>query len=323
MAPISTVAASQEYHDLMQPILSRAIDQGPRKVVSQCPQSGPRHESSPFDRSFFDFLVASYGLPKRLWKSITERQVIELAPLHPSAQLIQDQMLALLPFADMSREKRSQSTVDIVIPSWLIGTEEACHAATAAERTFGRVVRLESAPSSAYTAAGYELCRISYEAFDCTGPGAIMTLEFDGNLAVASLVRTPLLAWSASPVTFSATQSTSVEGLTEWIDTFVDAQKPDKVILVDPKAKDFVFADLVAKSRAAPMLEEEHHLPSGHIQALGAAQAAKDRLESQIDDCGESAECEDLRRKADSLAGSCSLPRPSTWPAIGLRHLEL
>jgi len=323
MAPICTVATSQEYKDLMQPILTKVTGQELRKGVLQCPETHPRSQLSPLDRSFLDFLVAGFLWPKRLLKSSTEQQLIKLPPLHPTARLIQDQMLALPPFTTMAPETLLHLAVGVVIPSWLAGTEEACHIARAAERTFGRMIRLESPPSSAYTAAGYELCRISYEAFECTGPGRIMTLEYDGNLAVASILQTPLSSWFANPVTFSARTGLTPQSMTEWINTFVDSQSPDRLILVGANADDPSFANALANSRAVSYLDDNFLLPPRQVLALGAAQAAKDGLELQIDDCGEPAECENLRRKADAISGTYRPPKPSTWPATGPRHLEL
>ena len=323
MAPIGIVAASQEYKDLMQPVLTKAIGQEPRKGASKCPETHPRSHPSPFDRTFLDFLVAGFLWPKRLWKTSTEQQLIKSPPLHPTAQLIQDQILALPPFTNIAPKKLSQLAVSVEIPSWLIGTEEACHIARAAEKTFGRMISLESPPSSAYTAAGYELCRISYEAFECTGPGHIMTLEYDGNLTVASMVQTPLSRWFANPVTFSARTGLTSQRMTEWINTFVDSQIPDRLMLVGANADDPLFAKAVANSRAISYLDDHSLLPPRHVLVLGAAQAAKDGLELQVDDCGEPTECENLRRKADAISGTYRPPRPSTWPATGPRHVEL
>lgn len=323
MAPISTVAASQEYKDLMQAFLTKAIGQDPRKGASQCPETHPRSQPSPFDRSFLSFLVAGFLWPKRLWKSSMEQELIELPPLHPTAHLIQDQMLALPPFTTMAPETLSQLAVGVVIPPWLAGTEEACHIAGAAKRTFGRMIRLESPPSSAYTAAGYELCRISYDAFECTGPGRIMTLEYDGSLAVASILQTPLSNWFVHPVTFSARTGLTSRNMTEWINTFVDSQSPNRLMLVGTNADDPVFVNAVANSRAVSYLDDHCRLPSHQVLALGAAQAAKDGLELQVDDCGEPTECEDLREKADAISGTYRPPKPSIWPAMGPRHGEL
>ena len=130
--------------------------------------------------------------PQQFWKSAEKEKLTEIIQLHPAAQLIQYKMLELHPFKNMTSKSLSRLAVGVQVPSWLVGTEEACHIVSAAERTFGRLIRFESSPSSASTAAGYELCRISHEAFDCTGPDRIMTFEYDGNLAVLSIVQTPV-----------------------------------------------------------------------------------------------------------------------------------
>ncbi len=315
--------ASQEYEDLLKPVLIRSIGQEPRKRALRCPRTRSRSEPSPFDRSFLDFLTAVFLWPQPLWNSYKEKKSTELLPLHPAAQLIQEEMLALHPFKSLAPESLSRLAVGVEIPSWLMGTEEACHIASAAKRTFGRMIRLESPPSSAYTAAGYELCRISYEAFDCAGPGRIMTLEYDGNCPVLSIVQTPLSNWFENPVTFSATTKMKSESITAWINEFIESQSPDKLMLIGPNVDDPSFADAIAKSRAVSYLDENFPLPAGQILALGAAQSAKERLDFQVDDCGEPEECQELRRKADVIAGTYRPLRPSTWPVAGPRHAEL
>ncbi len=323
MAYIGTVAASLEYKNLLQPILNKAVGQEPQRAASRCPETHQRSQPSPFDRSFFEFLVAVPLLPQRLWKSYTEQQSIKIPTLHPKARLIQDEMRLLPPFADMALETLSQLAVGIQIPSWLTGTKEACHIASAAKSLFGPRVRFESPPSSAYTAAGYELCRISYDAFECTGPGRIMTLEYDGNLAAASIMQTPLSDWSANPVTFSARTGLTTQGMIEWMDTFIESQRPDRLILAGAKTDHPSFADALSYSRAASYLDDHSPLPPPQILAFGAALAAKVGLESQVDDCGEWEECIDLRRKADVIAGSYRPLKPAIWPAAGPGHGEL
>lgn len=315
--------ASQEYKDLLGSALIEAIDQEPRKRAIRCPETRPRSEPSLFDQSFLGFLTAAFLLPQRLWESSKEEKLAELPPLHPAAQLIQNEMLALHPFAILDPGSLSRLAVAVEIPSWLTGTEEACHIASAAERTFSRLIRVESPPSSAYTAAGYELCRISYEAFDCSGPGRIATLEFDGNVAVLSMVQTPLSNWFANPITFSATAGKGSESITAWVNEFIDSQSPDKLMLIGSNTDDPSFADAIAKSRAVSYLDGNSSLPASQILALGAAQSAKEGVELQIDDCGEPEECQELRRKADVIAGTYRPLRPSTWPVAGPRHAEL
>lgn len=323
MAPIGTVAASQDYKNLMQPILNKAFGQEPRKVALQCPETHPRSQPSPFDRSFFDFLLSIFFLPQRLWKSYTEQQSVELPTLHPTARLFQDEIRVVPPFKDMAPETLSRLAVGIQIPPWLTGTEEACHIASAAKSLFSPRVRSESPPSSAYTAASYELCRISYDAFECTGPGRIMTLEYDRNLVMASIMQTPLSDWSTNPVTFSARTGLTTQGMIEWISTFIDSQTPDRLILVGANTDHPSFADALSYYRAASYLDNHSPLPPPQILAFGAALAAKVGLESQVDDCGEWEECMDIRRKADAIAGTYRPLKPSTWPATGPGHGEL
>lgn len=324
MAPIGNVTASQDYKNLIQPILGKVINQGVENGAFWCPDTSPRSEPSALEKSFLDFLIALFLWPKTHWMSYkTRQQVIQLAPLHPTAQLIQDLIFALPPFVNMTSETLSHLAASVEIPSWLIGTEEACHIASAAVRTFGRVARIETPPSSAYTAAGYELCRVSYDAFECSGPGRIMTLEYDGDLAVASVMQTPLSSWSVNSVTFSARTGLTSYSMAEWINTFIDSQNPDMLILAGSRTDDPLFVNTLVESQAASLLCDNRPLLPAHILALGAAQTAKDRLESQIDDCSELGECVDLRRKADAIAGPFRPLVPSIWPATGLRHDEV
>jgi len=323
MASIGTIATSQEYKNLMLPILMNGTGLEPRKVTSRCLTSDPRPRLSPFDENFSSFFFALIHWFERLWQLPEHSHQQESTPLHPTAQLIQTQILALPPFANMTPEERLQTTVGVQIPSWLVASQEACHIAEAAKSTFGRVAKQESSPSSAYTAAGYELCRISYEAFECTGPGRLMTLEYDGDVAVASMVETPLLNWATNPISFSARKGLTSDDMAGWINAFIDSQSPDKLMLAGSGTEDSLFIEALAKSRADSYLEDHTSLPSRHILAMGVAKAAKDALESHKDDCVEAKECEDLRRKADAIAGAYRPRKPPTWPAIGPYHQEL
>jgi hypothetical protein len=318
MASIGTVAASQEYKNLMQLILANETGLAPRKVSSRCLRSNQSHH-----KTFTGFLLSYLPWVQWLWHSSDNVYQPESAQMHPTAQLVQTQMLALPPFANMTPEERLQKTVGIQIPSWLIGSPEACHIAKAAESNFGKVVGLESPPSSAYTAAGYELCRISYEAFDCTGPGHLMTLQYDGDLVVASIVETPLLNWAINPVIFSARKGPISDEMIDWLNDFINSQSPDELMLAGSGIDDPLFIDVLARSHAARYLNDHSSIPSRYILAMGAAQVAKDALESHKDDCSEAEECLDLRRKADIIAGIYRPRTPPTWPAAGLRHQEL
>jgi hypothetical protein len=223
----------------------------------------------------------------------------------------------------MTPEARSKAAVHVQIPAWLMGTKEVCYIADAARSIFGRVVALESPPSSAYTTAGYELCRIGYDAFECTGPGRLMTLEYNGEFVVASIVETPLSTWAANPITYSVRKGLTSDDMAQWISSFINSESPDKLILAGSAVEDALFQNALNKSGAYSYLDDHTSLPSHHILAMGAALAAKDALESHKDDCGEVAECEELRRKADAIAGAYRPRKPQTWPATGPRHLEL
>ena len=106
---------------------------------------------------------------------------------------MQAQLLALEPFTSMSSETRSQVTIAIQIPAWFVASLYACSFRQVAEGIFGRVVGLESASLSVHTALGYELCRVSQEAYECDGPGRLATFEYDDYFAIASVIKTPLL----------------------------------------------------------------------------------------------------------------------------------
>ena len=232
-------------------------------------------------------------------------------------------MLALPPFAGLPPETLSQLAVAVVIPSWLAGTEEACQIAEAARRAFGRLVAVERTPGAAYTAIGYNLCRIDHEAYDCRGPGRIMTLEHSCELFVASIMQTPLNHWFPHAVTFSARTGLSSKQFTDCINAFVDSQHPDGVLLAGAAADGPLLRDAVAKSHAAPYLIDQALVPSHQLLVIGAAQEAKDRLERHVDDCGELEDCTALRRKADLMAGRYVPPKPPPLPSSRSRRVEL
>lgn len=228
--------------------------------------------------------------------------------------------------ASMSPQERSHSTIGISIPSWLAGTEEACHIVDAAERTFGRLVRIESSPSAVYTAAGYELCRISYEAFECSVPERLMTVELDGGIAVATMVQTPIMDVFKNTVTYAVRRwpdirepgsESDVDDLVRWVDDFVEAQKVDMLMLAGSAANDPLLVEALKSPKIGRLMDSHAGvLPIRDIVALGTALAAKDAIESQIDHCGEPMECEEIGREADRIGGKYSpLATPPCWPA--------
>ncbi|KAL9080133.1 MAG: hypothetical protein Q9157_001039 [Trypethelium eluteriae] len=324
MIATGTLAASTEYQNLMKSKVNQASGQEIQKAVPKCYRPRPPREPSPFDASFPSFLVSCIRWTNEfLWQPSIAPLPEESTPLHPTAQLIQNHVLALPPFKDMTSEILAQKAVGIVLPSWLAATEEACHILDAVQKTFRRLVRMESTPSCAYTAAGYELCRISYEAFDCTGPGRISVLEYNDGVATASVAKTPLISVFSDPIAFSVRKDLTSKEMAEWIDQFIASQRPNMLMLAGANANDPIFVDAIQGSHASSFSDDHPHLPKKHILALGAALAAKDALESQQTDCNEPPECEEIRKKADEFAGIDRRPKPTTWPAIGPRHGEL
>lgn len=320
MVSAGRVSASQEVMDLLEPILATAVGHEPQKRTTRCPSPTP---ASSTDR-FFELLATYIPGVMSLWIPLTGNNVPEPPPLHQTAQIFQNEMLRLAPFAGMDAEARSKAAVAIALPAWLAGTEEACHIADAARRTFGRMLSLENPPSSVYTAAGYELCRISYDAFECTGPGRIMTLEHDGDFSVATITSTPLFHWSAEPVVFSARRGLAREKMTRWIESFVVSQKPQRIILCGTGVDRPSFVEALRASSINQYLDDQQPpLPARHLLTFGAAQAAKDLLETRFDDCLEPRECDEVRRKADAISGPFRPPVPPIWPSVGPRHDEL
>lgn len=312
--PLGSVAASAEYQDLLAPILTKAGSQGTQKSQLRCPDLHPKRQDSAFDESFLGFLGAVSSWPvQRLKKMWTEQQAIEIPAPHPVAELFRKELLSLPSFKNMDSQQLSQLAVGLTIPSWLFGSPEACHLIEVARNAFHRVI-VESAPSSAYTAAGYELCRISYEDFECTGPGRIMTLECDEGTAVASMMQTPALSF-ADLVMFSISMP---KGSAQWIDSVIREMQPQKVMLVGSEKAP--CADAVA---GVSDLLVSSPSPQDHLLAFGAARSAKELLESQGEDCHELEECEELTRQADAIAGSYMPFSSPASPVPENQHTEL
>ena len=308
MVSTGTLSVSQDLIDVLQPIVDDAVDLEAQTGSLHCQPSNIQQPDSMFD---FPSLL------QRFWRPFGTLREMELPTLHPIVRLVQKELLALPPFTTMTAAALSQTSVALSLPSWLFNSEIACHIAEAASRTFGTHVSIEAPPSAAFTAAGYELCRISYDAFECDGPGRIMILEYDNDVIVASVVRTPLLNWAETPVTYSVQRGLNVKAMTEWINSFIDQHRPDHMMIAGSNVKDSAFAEAVAHSHTDALLRDRSStLPPGHVVAFGAALTAKINLESQIDDCSEPDECAQIRRKADAIAGTPTLPQPSVWPAV-------
>ena len=327
MAYVGSSSASMEYNTLLQSLLEKEIGLPARRTGSHCLKSSPPHPPSPFDESFLSFLVALLSLPMEVWKNYLQRQPVdkevEMIPVNPHVQLFRTQMEALKPFADMSTEQRSHVAVSIAVPPWLTGTDEACEIIEAAELVFGEVLHLARTPWASYTAMGYELCTIDYEAFDCNGPGRIMTIEFRNDLATMSLARTPMLLWAQGPLIFTVSKGLIEDDLVQWINLFVDTEKPDLVMITGPSADAAYHHDAVLQSRAAPRLINQTSTFTDQVVAMGAAQETKNTLESQGEDCSEPDKCTKIRREPDRIAGKYKPPRPATWPDVASeRHVH-
>jgi hypothetical protein len=253
---------------------------------------------------------------------ITEPEPPLGPPLDPTTQMIQDHILSLHPFASMSAKNRSQAVVAIQIPPWLVPSPYACNFREAAEATFGRAIGLETASSSAYTALGYEICRVSQKAFDCTGPGRLAVFEYNGQLAIASTLRTPVDIFDNLHTRYSTLASNNSVELAKWIDSFLDTFPPDMITLAGSDVERSVFQEALGLSNVPYEIVKSGYpvVEAGDILVKGAAQVAKDALENHNFDCSEDPECFEIRRKADEIAGKYKFPRPERWFSISFRN---
>ena len=320
MAYLAYSPGSTEYQALMQSMLMKELDHPPQERSTRlyCGGVSIRPPPSPFDESFLSFLVALFSLPKTLWDKYFPEPVVQEppVPLNPNTQLFKDHMEALPPFANMSTEQRLNTPVVVSHPAWLTEKKVTCQAIEAASIIFREPVWTESPPSSSYTALGYEVCHKDYEAFECKGPGRIMTIEFEGDLTTMSLLRTPLR--SQFPLTFSVSRRGEDDFLVEWINSFVDTENPDMVTATGSNANDTRLLNAVLRSRASPRLISQPNASTagGRAVVMGAAREAKDSLERHGWDCWEPEECNEIRKQADRTAGKYNGPMPSIWPAV-------
>ena len=309
----------------MSSTLERHATYEPRSTALKCPARIWKAEPIPFDKDILK-LMYSYAdyLMKKIKDAFEPSKISELIPpLDPTEQMIQAQILTLEPFASMSAESRSQVTVAIQILAWFVASPYACSFRQVAEATFGRVVGLESASSSAYTALGYELCRVSQEAYECDGPGRLAIFEYDGHLATASMIKTPLDIFDRLETRYSTLTSNKSTELSKWINSFLDARSPDMITLAGSDVDLSTFQEALDLSNAAGQIELGGSVEVEDMLVKGAAQVAKDALENHNTDCGEFRECLDIRREADRIAGKYRFQRPKVWPAVNNRHWRL
>ena len=131
--------------------------------------------------------------------------------------------------------------------------------------------------------------------------------------------------WARNDVTFAVRNRTGhindeeeEENIIKWIDSFIESQRPNKLLLAGANIDAPCFRDVLKRSRAALYIENASPISSSEILGIGAATAAKTALESHVDDCGEWSECDEIRKKADEIAGSYKPPSSPLSP-----HLEL
>ena len=197
----------------------------------------------------------------------------------------------------------------------------ACSFRQVVEGIFGRVVGLESASSSIYTALGYELYRVSQEAYECDGPGRIAIFEYDGCLATASTVKTPLLhIFDRLETRYATLISNNPAELSKRIKSFLEACSPDMIALAGSNIYSTIFQKALSLSNAIGRVNSNGSIEVEDILVKGAAQAVEDVLENHDIDCSEFPECLAIRREADRIAGEYKFSRPKMWPAVNNRH---
>lgn len=316
------MVGSKEYRNLMLNTLDQHRAYKTGSTALSCLTRDWIAEERPYDKDILKLMCIYVSHLKGKIKDVfSPQQLPDLMPtLDWTEQMIQDQFLALEPFASMNVSSRSKVTVAIQLPAWFIASPYACSFRKVAEATFGRLAGLESASSSAFTALGHELCRVDQEAYDCRGPGRIATLEYDGHLAVASMIKTPVDIFHCMGTRYSTFASKKSAELSKWINSFLNTSSPDMIALAGSGARLSSFQEAINLSRAAGRIDSDGSENVENILVQGAAQIAKDDLENHNSDCGEFVECEDIRREADRIAGKYEYDRPKVWPAVNNRH---
>ena len=168
---------------------------------------------------------------------------------------------------------------------------------------------------------GYELCRVSQEAYEYDGPGRIAIFEYDGYLATASVVKTPLLhIFDRLETRCAILISNNPAELSKWIKSFLEACSPDMIAVAGSNIYSTIFQKALSLSNAVGRAEPDGYVEVEDILVKDAAQAAKDVLENHDTDCSEFPECLAIRREADRIAGEYKFSRPKMWPAVNNRH---
>ena len=257
----------------------------------------------------------------------------------PSKRYIQlDRDTSILSAAFQSLIRTTEETygdlspkVGVAVLEWLTDAQ-ACKLITAVSNTGRSVQILEHAPAAAFSAFGYDLCRVDSEWLPCSPPGRIMTLEYSTPTLIASLLKTPLLHWTNDRLIYSIKEDLAIDvtpetadvasterEMIEWINDFSSIHRPDKVILLGSHTESSTLNKAVEASRISALVVTNPGIAPKYAVVLGIARMTKDFLESQGEDCIEDERCLEIRRKADELVEAYT----STKEINKAEHIEL
>lgn len=294
-----------------------------------CLDGGQSTRRSDYDRNFFSFLSALLVGPLNMWRQLSTSNE-HYIPLDQDTSILFENLQNLIRTTEETSKSLSPK-IGVAVPEWLTDAQ-ACKLITTISNTGRSVQLLEHAPAAAFSAFGYDLCRVDSEWLPCSPPGRIMTLEYSTSALTASLLTTPLLYWMEGKLSYSIKEDLAIDLATEtagiasreremieWINDFESTHGPDKVILLGPRTESPVFKKTVEASSISTLVVTNPDIPPEHAVVLGIARMTKDFLESQGEDCIEDEVCLEIRRKADRLAEA----HASTDEANDAEHVEL
>ena len=296
-----------------------------------CLASSQEQEKSEYNRSFSSFAFAAFTWPLRLWRQQTFKQFLLTAPLDQDTRTFLETLQTLI-YRSEDAYKISSPNIGVAVPEWLADTQ-AYGIIQAITQMGASISMLEHAPAAAFTAAGYDLCRVDSEWLLCAPPGRIMALEDTDTALTASLVPTPFFYWMRKKLVYDvnpefgyaqiSVASGDVEHKTQavaaWIDSFAATNNPDKIMLLGPHTNHAVFKNAIRMTTVSELVVGDEKIPPESTVVQGIAKMAKDALESQLEDCIKKDECVELRRKADALASASRVVDSAASSA----HIEL
>ena len=110
MISTGILSVSQDLIDVLQPVLDDVVGLEARTGFLRCQPSNIQQHSHPI----LDFP----SLLQRFWRPFSAlREITSPPPRHPIAQLIQNELLALPPFDNMTAKALSQTSVALSLPS--------------------------------------------------------------------------------------------------------------------------------------------------------------------------------------------------------------